>query len=151
MKKDTQITARIFNLMHELEKVNGRYHRNKKALQIELNALKWVLDEKLTSMELTYIIMQITSKSFGLPENNVFESLASRKKKDTYPRYFAMKLIIDNTRVNIQQLSRLFKKNRHTVEYNLKTINNLLDVYKDLRAKYESVETQVVEFKKSIT
>lgn len=151
MKKDTQITARIFNLMHELEKVNGRYHRNKKALQIELNALKWVLDEKLTSMELTYIIMQITSKSFGLPENNVFESLTSRKKKDTYPRYFAMKLIIDNTRVNIQQLSRLFKKNRHTVEYNLKTINNLLDVYKDLRAKYESVETQVVEFKKSIT
>jgi chromosomal replication initiation ATPase DnaA len=146
MKKESQINARIFNLVSELSWVDKKYHQRTKALQIELKCLKWVLSEIVTKTEVAYFIIRLVSDTLLGEGVNLIQVNRIRKSKQVQARRIAMHLIIQNTRFTIYDVAKIFRKDRATITYNIKTLTEQMKIYKNLAATVNELDQEVKRY-----
>lgn len=119
-----------------ISRVRVSFWKNKtEEYKKELNSLK----EKTikANKDKAVFIVGLIRDRYVLDENyNLYVGL-TREKLD--PIYKATKLVNDNVKLKLKDIGALFNRDRSTINYILKTVDDWLYSDKDFRMEYESI------------
>ena len=83
------------------------------------------------------VIIKIIKERYLL--NNDYNLSQSLKQKDLDPIYKAVKLIDNNINLKYRIIGSLFNRDRSTINYILRTIDDIIETDKIFRTEYESI------------